>query len=160
MRIQVRSISHEGLRIQKSIQAEDIGLAEEEFNVLSPIHLDIKAEKAGDELCVAVKASGVYAFSCARCLNEISREQQNTFDIYCDIDPATDFVDISEDIRQELVLALTSGVILCKPDCQGICPNCGVNLNDESCRCPEDLKNPVVMRKEGDPEDKPRRLAI
>ena len=26
-------------------------------------------------------------------------------------------------------------VILCKEDCKGICPDCGVNLNNEDCRC-------------------------
>ena len=31
---------------------------------------------------------------------------------------------------------------LCKPDCKGICPGCGCNLNYESCQCP---------KQEGDP---------
>ena len=25
--------------------------------------------------------------------------------------------------------------ILCRPDCKGLCPACGVNLNHETCRC-------------------------
>ena len=28
-------------------------------------------------------------------------------------------------------------VLLCSPDCKGICPDCGVNLNREKCRCPK-----------------------
>ena len=24
---------------------------------------------------------------------------------------------------------------LCSEDCRGLCPGCGVNLNDETCRC-------------------------
>ncbi|MDR1487667.1 MAG: DUF177 domain-containing protein [Deltaproteobacteria bacterium] len=24
---------------------------------------------------------------------------------------------------------------LCRPDCSGLCPSCGVNLNEESCNC-------------------------
>ena len=24
---------------------------------------------------------------------------------------------------------------LCSPDCKGLCPGCGANLNHEACRC-------------------------
>jgi uncharacterized protein len=43
-------------------------------------------------------------------------------------------VDMNELIRQTLVLSLPLKP-LCSPDCKGICPNCGVNLNEESCTC-------------------------
>ncbi|MBO4896780.1 MAG: DUF177 domain-containing protein [Clostridia bacterium] len=26
--------------------------------------------------------------------------------------------------------------ILCKPDCKGLCPKCGANLNNTTCNCP------------------------
>jgi uncharacterized protein len=25
--------------------------------------------------------------------------------------------------------------VLCKDDCKGLCPRCGINLNDTSCSC-------------------------
>lgn len=31
---------------------------------------------------------------------------------------------------------------LCRPDCRGICPECGANLNLEPCRCREDRIDP------------------
>lgn len=31
---------------------------------------------------------------------------------------------------------------LCRPDCRGICPECGVNLNLEPCRCGEERIDP------------------
>ncbi len=31
---------------------------------------------------------------------------------------------------------------LCKPDCRGLCPVCGVNLNTSSCSCSEDTIDP------------------
>jgi uncharacterized protein len=43
-------------------------------------------------------------------------------------------IDIFEPIRQELLLTLPYKNI-CKPDCQGICPKCGVNLNKKECKC-------------------------
>jgi uncharacterized protein len=71
-----------------------------------------------------------------------------------------DFVDITDDIRQELVVALTSGIVLCLPNCKGLCPNCGVNLNEERCHCPRKIKNPVHIRPEDEGDDKPRRIKI
>ncbi|MFA5261363.1 MAG: DUF177 domain-containing protein [Candidatus Omnitrophota bacterium] len=160
MKIYLRTIPLEGLVIETSIQAGETGLGDKDFRILSPIHLNVKAVKAGDELCVSVNSKTLCGYACARCLAEVKIERADTFDIYCDINSKTEFVDISEDIRQELMLAITSGIILCKPDCKGICPNCGVDLNEGKCHCPKDLKNPVGMRRDDDPEDKPRRIPL
>lgn len=43
-------------------------------------------------------------------------------------------VDLSDVIREALVLTLPSKP-LCDESCRGLCPNCGVNLNEESCKC-------------------------
>ncbi len=43
-------------------------------------------------------------------------------------------VDLNEPIRQALLLSLPIKPI-CSPECKGLCPNCGVNLNEESCEC-------------------------
>ena len=31
---------------------------------------------------------------------------------------------------------------LCEPDCKGLCPDCGVNLNIDSCQCEEEHVDP------------------
>ncbi len=43
-------------------------------------------------------------------------------------------LDLSEGLRQYI---LTSGPTkpLCRPDCAGLCPECGADLNTESCEC-------------------------
>lgn len=43
-------------------------------------------------------------------------------------------LDISEAVRQSVLLARPIQPI-CKPDCLGLCPNCGTNLNQASCGC-------------------------
>jgi uncharacterized protein len=43
-------------------------------------------------------------------------------------------LDLSEVVRQQLLLAqLTEGV--CRPDCAGLCPDCGGNRNLGECQC-------------------------
>jgi len=43
-------------------------------------------------------------------------------------------VELNEPIRQALLLSLPIKPI-CFPECKGLCPNCGVNLNEENCSC-------------------------
>jgi uncharacterized protein len=44
-------------------------------------------------------------------------------------------LDLSEVIRQYTLLTMPIKP-LCRPDCAGICPSCGHNLNQGPCQCP------------------------
>lgn len=44
-------------------------------------------------------------------------------------------IDLTEALRQHLLLAVEI-VPVCRTDCQGLCPTCGINLNLETCGCP------------------------
>lgn len=48
---------------------------------------------------------------------------------------------LDEVVRDHLVLALPVK-LLCRPDCQGICPRCGRNRNLVDCGCPADDIDP------------------
>lgn len=52
-----------------------------------------------------------------------------------------DVVDLSELVRQLLVLHVPLRS-LCRPDCRGLCPHCGANLNETRCECDEDEIDP------------------
>jgi uncharacterized protein len=43
-------------------------------------------------------------------------------------------VELNDLIRQALLLSLPLKP-LCSPDCKGLCPSCGANLNEETCDC-------------------------
>jgi uncharacterized protein len=43
-----------------------------------------------------------------------------------------------EDVLREQVLLSLPVRTLCKPDCKGLCPRCGVNRNSQSCTCAGD----------------------
>lgn len=46
-------------------------------------------------------------------------------------------LDLTEVVRQHLVMALPIAP-LCRPDCRGLCPNCGADRNEERCGCEVD----------------------
>jgi len=49
-----------------------------------------------------------------------------------------DFIDLAPMICEQVVLQAPMK-ILCAEDCKGLCPHCGVNLNNGSCRCRSDV---------------------
>lgn len=53
-------------------------------------------------------------------------------------------IDLTEALRQDLLLTVEI-VPVCRPDCRGLCPTCGVNLNTETCNCSQvDDENPFA----------------
>ena len=105
-------------------------------------------------LLVRVEATGSTPETCARCLNStqavipihFEEEYLPIFDpltgerLRSGVEPdafriSGDFtLDLGEGIRQYLLI---SGPIqtLCQPDCAGLCPECGANLNENPCDC-------------------------
>ncbi|MBI4339695.1 MAG: DUF177 domain-containing protein [Chloroflexi bacterium] len=49
-------------------------------------------------------------------------------------------LDISEGVRQEILLSSPMKP-LCKPNCAGICPSCGTDLNESTCPCPKESRD-------------------
>ena len=160
MKIFLRQIPPEGLLIETAFTAEQLDLLDQDFPILTPIALTLEVQKAGEELCVHARAAATYSPCCRRCLERVEVKREDEFDIYRDIDPSTEYVDVRDDLREELILAMTSSVFTCRKDCRGICPNCGRNLNQETCACPPDVPARVVVRSENDNDEQKGRIKI
>lgn len=94
----------------------------------------LSAVMAGADLIVTGRASVPLATVCARCLDDICvtiavKDLCFHFEKVRDLE-----VDLTDDVREELLLAVPS-CFYCSPDCKGICPMCGTNLNHASCSC-------------------------
>jgi len=50
-------------------------------------------------------------------------------------------VDLQDALRESAVLAFPQSPV-CSKDCQGLCPQCGVDLNTESCTCSDESYDP------------------
>ena len=49
---------------------------------------------------------------------------------------------VLEDVLREQVLLSLPVRTLCKPDCKGLCPRCGVDRNSQTCTCDEGPSDP------------------
>ena len=137
MKIKVRDIPTDGLDISKVIPASEIGLTDEDCVCLTPLTIYAHVEKASDAVIATAEVKAKYRFDCARCLETIEADRDNEFQMVFEVDPTVEFVDLGDDIRQELLIAVTQ-VTLCSEDCRGLCMGCGANLNREKCFCKKD----------------------
>ncbi len=134
MKIKIKEIPRTGLEIKESVKAEEIGFRDDEMKVISPLKVRGEVHKARDVVNAKVEVAGKYEFSCARCLEPVVLSRKDVFAIHVEIEPTMDFVDLGEEIRQEMLLDIST-IVLCKENCKGICPVCGANLNLEKCKC-------------------------
>ena len=47
-------------------------------------------------------------------------------------------VDVEDILRTLFVLGMETK-FLCRPDCKGLCPTCGKNLNEGPCNCKKEM---------------------
>ena len=125
-------------------------LGEREFSLPSGIDYDLMLTNA----CEGILATGILTThvvgTCDRCLSPAEFDVSGEVDEYYlfeepedtgdDDDDELDFSLVSADNTIDLSGALLSTlvmetpfVVLCRPDCKGLCPVCGANLNEEDC---------------------------
>ena len=72
---------------------------------------------------------------CGRCLAPVEQPiEAEAIALFVEIPAGVEVCDISEDIREELLLELPMN-LLCDPECKGLCPKCGADLNRGDCGC-------------------------
>ena len=92
---------------------------------------------------------------CDKCLSEVSTQINLPFDQIFFKDSSVEVdayvytgsrLDLTKAICDEIVLSLP-GSLLCKQDCKGLCPKCGINLNDKQCDCDTSRENAFSVLK-------------
>lgn len=119
------------------------------------IFVDVEIQKMSDRYFVKTKLKTAAHFSCDRCLEEFDQALKNSFQIYFTkkienqeenedyrfLDDKTEEIDLTDTIVEYLLLALPMKKI-CEAGCQGLCPECGTNLNDSKCNCRHETIDP------------------
>lgn len=80
---------------------------------------------------------------CARCLDKIESDVNAPFDLSYDT-AGRETVDTTDDLRDILILGHPDR-FLCRPDCKGICAQCGTNFNRGTCHCEPKAQEPNSM---------------
>ena len=134
IKISVRDIPSSGLDIDQSIPKEGIGLSSEEADIRSLLNVKAHLDKVDNFIVADTHIKAEFGYMCARCLEELSSIEERSYKFDFEIDPTSEYIDLGEEIRQEIIMA-NPAKVLCSKDCKGICPQCGMNLNKEQCKC-------------------------
>jgi uncharacterized protein len=114
-----------------------------------------------DDIRVRADYKGDFEVLCARCVDPVELPVTGAFDLLFrpeSADAESGERSITEDeteigyyedsgllledvVREQVLLSLPTRT-LCKPDCQGLCPRCGQNLNVAKCSCDEAAADP------------------
>jgi uncharacterized protein len=110
----------------------------------SDVELDLVLTSVSEGVYVSGNVRGSLVGECGRCLNEISESFEISLaELYAYADSTTeettdedevgrmqgDLFDLEPAVRDAVVLTLPV-TPLCRPDCPGLCPECGVHFDD------------------------------
>ena len=145
------------LEIQAEIPPDDPSWEGTEFRFSTPLVVSGQAllTTSGDVL-VRVSLRGLMAQKCRRCLDPVvvpldeelsllfvppGEDREEEEDSVRLLPHGKSELELGQAIREELIISHWP-FALCKEDCLGLCPQCGLNLNQESCKCSVEEPDP------------------
>jgi len=120
------------------------------------INVKVKLNKFDKNITCKVKTKTKSHNICDRCLTEYDRDHEGKFTILFHlgekdfetdeedvilISPDQIEIDLMSNIYEHLILSIPMKSI-CKEECQGLCSECGVDLNNTKCSCHENKIDP------------------
>lgn len=121
-----------GLEVAQTLDPEALASLGAEAAFAGPVELRLDFSVGGKEILLQGSARGAFALECSRCLAEVRSAFEAALEQTYGI--GAQQIDVSDEVRESLLLALPVKP-LCRPDCRGLCPRCGMNLNEGPCRC-------------------------
>ncbi len=164
MKIRVESIFEEGKSISAQIDPATIELDEPGRAIEGPLLFEGRAMRSAEEIYLEGKLKGMLRCECSRCLEIFTtpldlavnavfvpqRGQEEDEDEIVESESNISYYDgESIDLLQEMkdtILVNLPIQSLCRPECKGLCPQCGADLNKGSCRC-EQRRGPSPFEK-------------
>ena len=139
----------EGIKVpvEGSYDAKQIEVEFPDMLYTTPILLTGEAEKSPGMLRLQGTLSAAVRRICGKCLKEKSEKLSFEVDWIFDLSGKEE-IEPLENVR-ELLIVEHPLVHLCKESCRGLCPHCGIDLNEGTCNCKENgyHASPVIIKK-------------
>lgn len=146
--------TEEELRLEHHYLPDQFDMADDQLTVSVPPHVFFHLRRLGREIRVQGHVTAELMVPCDRCLAVFRLPVETSFDVfYAPIEVLTpeeevelterdltfgfyrnDLIDLTGLVREQIRLALPFR-LLCREDCRGLCPRCGVDLNEGDCGC-------------------------
>jgi uncharacterized protein len=161
MRIELVNLEQGKGNFAHVYQPEELGAVDERVSLVEPVKVTGKVRVAGAEVFVNGHIETRAQVECDRCLQQVDAPVNADFELqyitgteYASSETAEltendlsvsvfdgDAIDVDEIVKEQILLAVPTRM-LCRPDCKGICPNCGVDQNTGECACSTEEVDP------------------
>ena len=162
LKINVEDIPSYGLELISTLDKD--GLLDElqfhkgeEFRLYSPVSFSLKVTKSHRNIFLKGRVCTNLILKCSRCLKDVDYPLRSDLEYtFCSTkeegfvddlelsseDLGVSFyqgkeIDLSQVIIEHIVMAVPFKP-LCQSLCKGLCPNCGIDLNEDICECAKD----------------------
>ncbi len=133
-------------RITADLDAADLGVVDD--RVTGAVTVDLNAVSSIDGIVVTGSISTPWQAPCRRCLIDVTGTARIVVDeVYQDdvgdddaFQIEGDQIDMAPAVREHVMLELPAAP-LCREDCAGICPVCGIDRNRSACECDTSVRD-------------------
>ena len=168
MKLDLRQFRGQTEHLERRFEPDALALEGEDFRLVAPVEFAADVRKDANKVRITGRVKTTLEVACSRCLEpftvlvdapfdlmflpvaDVARdgEQEVTADDVGVSYYKDDVLDLGDVMREQFYLALPMKP-LCREDCRGLCPLCGVNRNTETCACKTDWVDPrlAVLKK-------------
>lgn len=135
----------DGARLEIEINQlmEGLNAISDDLSFESPVKFKGSILNSGGVLKLKGKLSTMYKSKCSRCLNDVEAEiNADILEDFFEEGKGEEeaytykgkYVELEKVFKDNIILNLPAKQV-CKKECKGLCPRCGINLNEETCNC-------------------------
>ena len=154
MRIELENLEGSKGDFAHVYQPEDLNPVDERVNLIAPAAVNGKVRLSGNEVFVNGHIDTRAQVECDRCLKPV--ELPVNVDFTLEYISGSEYeasqtaalteeemsvsvfdggaIDVDEIVKEQVLLAVPTRM-LCREDCKGICPDCGIDRNTGECDC-------------------------
>lgn len=119
--------------VHDKYNAKELDLEFVDLHYQRPVELAGAIEKGGDTVIFRGNLTSEIEHICGRCLKKINEKVDVPFHLIYDT-AGKEEIDTLPDLRETLLLEHPLSFV-CSESCKGLCPHCGIDLNQEKCEC-------------------------
>ncbi len=158
LKVEMRDLKEGPVELRVDCRPAAFDLSDEEFTFPEQVTGLVRYSLAGPRVLSRGMLHTAASTKCVRCLNDalvrLDAEVDSVYENDAELlKPETGTVALEERIVQyfdgdiirpesefrEAILVELPSRPLCSPDCKGLCPHCGADLNEGPCACPKDV---------------------
>ncbi|MCC7359913.1 MAG: DUF177 domain-containing protein [Anaerolineales bacterium] len=152
LRLNVGFVLKEGIGYSRDFPFDEAAVTVADDLTVSDLRGNVNLTRTPQGLYAQGLLRAKVAQSCARCLADMQQPVTSRLGELYHYPPESappdsltvgddHYLDLTPTVREEFLLSIPMQP-LCRPDCRGLCPQCGANWNDGPCDCPAEDRDP------------------